>query len=949
MALTNSLKPVVDLPVWEWLRFIPTQTAAGSATCTSDDGTGRYIYHLTSATVAAGNFWRYDTITDGWQQLASTLLAASTAGTLKYSMFGGYRGSVLASSVNTITIPAIKNNILKGYKVRIMSGKGVGQERTITSIADPIVADSGFCSTGSTLVLNDTLKKWKVNQWAGYQCRIIFGTGVGQVRKILYNTATQLVFQDSNYQMINPWGNTALITAVGANSIYQIESSVVTVNTNWDVQPDISSTFCVLSGGIWYLTTAGTPGWSHLSFYDIASDVWYPKTTISGNIPSALATDFNLERTGESAGAFHPLTVATNAGSNTARTFTDTAQSWTVDKWVGYQLRIMAGNGIGQRRRIVGNTATKLTVEKNFDVVPGATNSYAIYGNTERIYMTGNGAASILGYQVEKDIWIHGDEFEAGIANVSAVTPRTSGYIDGQESIGITSITYSATGILTVAVNAPGSNYVVGDVVTLSTSGSGGTAVVTGVTTGGAVSALELMASGSGYSNGSSATSGGTGTSLTITITVGKVGNIVTAINLNFITGESVNIAGALTDTSWNGLFTIIGVGSASTFSIANPSGTASATFATASNTVLYDSTKNWTANEHTGRLLTLYDTAGVAPAITSAMRIASNTNNSITAVAALSQIPTNGVSRYTITDIASFGRDEQYVVAGFGNTGYATAGSPTTLTDSTKTWNPSQWVGYKVRMVCGTGLGNESVITANTATQLTVASWGVATPDTTSKYIIMDNFGIATSGAINTINDTTKNWKVNALAGKRIRISGGPGIGNELVITSNTATQITLPSQTPTSSTTYTILSPPGRGTGSNVTWLTGTTAMQKGKYMLVSRGGATPYFDLYNINTGTWDVTYSYTPQTETFSLGTMFAYDGADRLYINNNSTNRVYYLDLTNNTCQSSGYFAYGHSTAITNNRMEIIQTADGLKYLYLMRNSGTEFWRTLLFW
>jgi len=30
-------------------------------------------------------------------------------------------------------------------------------------------------------------------------------------------------------------------------------------------------------------------------------------------------------------------------------------------------------------------------------------------------------------------------------------------------------------------------------------------------------------------------------------------------------------------------------------------------------------------------------------------------------------------------------------------------------------------------------------------------------------------------------------------------------------------------------------------------------------------------------------------------------------------------------------------------------MEIIQTADGLKYLYIMRHTGQEMWRTLLFW
>jgi hypothetical protein len=38
-----------------------------------------------------------------------------------------------------------------------------------------------------------------------------------------------------------------------------------------------------------------------------------------------------------------------------------------------------------------------------------------------------------------------------------------------------------------------------------------------------------------------------------------------------------------------------------------------------------------------------------------------------------------------------------------------------------------------------------------------------------------------------------------------------------------------------------------------------------------------------------------------------------------------------------------------STAIIGNRMEIITTTDGLKYLYVMRHTATEMWRTLVFW
>jgi hypothetical protein len=41
--------------------------------------------------------------------------------------------------------------------------------------------------------------------------------------------------------------------------------------------------------------------------------------------------------------------------------------------------------------------------------------------------------------------------------------------------------------------------------------------------------------------------------------------------------------------------------------------------------------------------------------------------------------------------------------------------------------------------------------------------------------------------------------------------------------------------------------------------------------------------------------------------------------------------------------------YAHGSAVIGNRMEIVTTADGLKYLYIMRHNGAEMWRTLRFW
>ena len=53
------------------------------------------------------------------------------------------------------------------------------------------------------------------------------------------------------------------------------------------------------------------------------------------------------------------------------------------------------------------------------------------------------------------------------------------------------------------------------------------------------------------------------------------------------------------------------------------------------------------------------------------------------------------------------------------------------------------------------------------------------------------------------------------------------------------------------------------------------------------------------------------------------------------------------DLTTNKIYGGTTIPYGMSTAISGNRMEVIRTVDGLKYLYVMRNTGQEFWRVLL--
>ena len=965
MALTNKLQKIVDRPVWEWCRFSPIgNTAAGSALCTADDGSARYMYYLQQTA-----FYRYDTWTDSWQLLAPPLVTGGTVSTaLKYSMYGGWRGRVLAASNTpaTLTVPGLMNNLLAektdntAIKVRIMSGTGAGQEKTVLSIAPNTILEHGVATGGSTSTVVDSTKLWKFNQWRGYQVRITFGTGASQIRKIIFNDQTTLTVSSNNHQSIEPWGNALFTTAVAAASFYQIESTTVTMtDATWTTLPDITSTFAFMSGGIWYVTTAGTPGWAHMAYYDIHSDMWIPKTVPMGNLTAALGTDWALERTGEVGGMYVGPLAATNAGSNTTRTFTDTTATWTVDQWVGYQLRITVGTAAGQRRRIIGNTSTTLTVQRPFDATPGQTDTYSILGDTDKIYLAGNAGSSMYQYSIENDLWSPGIPFDWGTARIGSVQLKAASSITGNEPIGLTSIVYNATGIRTAPVTTAGTGYTrasIGAICTVAGT-TGGTVIITGVTASGGVASVEIVNAGTGGTAGSQVITGGVGSGAACTITVGKVGLVTTAIAHNFITGDPILIAGAETDTNWNGACTVLGVSSTTVFSVApaNASAAASATFTAQSSTLIRDTSQTWTAGEHIGKIVMTYQTPtapGIYTAQTiSAMRITSNTTNALT-VPALTNAPTNGLTRYVIFTPEALGREEQYKITTQKGDGYATSGTASTLVDSTKAWLLNQWVGYKVRIIAGTGIANgEQAITASNATSITVASWASATPDSTSKYIIMDTFGnVTTGGSTTVITDSTKNWVAGSLVGKRVRIMGGVNCGLEVAITANTATTWTT-GTTLTSTTTdmtYSIISTPPKASSITLQWAFNPTKWQKGKYLVSARGN-TPYFDVYDITRNTWDVQTLFTPQTEILVAGSMYAYDGADRLYFTIGATGRVRYLDISTGMIMGSSQTPYAHGVALVGNRMEVVSTADGLDYLYIMRHTGAEMWRCLAFW
>ena len=133
------------------------------------------------------------------------------------------------------------------------------------------------------------------------------------------------------------------------------------------------------------------------------------------------------------------------------------------------------------------------------------------------------------------------------------------------------------------------------------------------------------------------------------------------------------------------------------------------------------------------------------------------------------------------------------------------------------------------------------------------------------------------------------------------------------------------------------------------NIQWIWGNTDVaNKGKYLWSAIGGGSNRIDRYNITTGLWDIGIYMQPITEVLNTGTMYSYDGQNKIYFTVNATGRVFCLDVTTNRVTPYGVTPYAQGAALIGNRMEIVSTPDGLNFLVIFRHTGQEVWRTLLY-
>jgi hypothetical protein len=98
-------------------------------------------------------------------------------------------------------------------------------------------------------------------------------------------------------------------------------------------------------------------------------------------------------------------------------------------------------------------------------------------------------------------------------------------------------------------------------------------------------------------------------------------------------------------------------------------------------------------------------------------------------------------------------------------DSGTATAGGGSTLTNSAETWTVNQWAGYRVNIFSGTGSGQSRTVASNTSTVLTVSSAWSVTPDATSVYEISPYGLVKDFGSTQTIVQMARFWDADPVS----------------------------------------------------------------------------------------------------------------------------------------------------------------------------------------
>lgn len=184
-------------------------------------------------------------------------------------------------------------------------------------------ADAGTATSATSSTLQDLTKAWTTNAYVGKMVRIISGTGVGQERKVLSNTATTLTLDATA-----GW-------------------------TNWTTIPTAGSKYEIISLAVTNLQVT------------LATRIYAQGVTLDER--------FRFKTTKTPAVIVSSTATGGSIAVPTLPTLIDAGEAWTINEHVGRMVTITGGSGTGQIGVVRTNTSNTLTIVPLFPFAQWAT------------------------------------------------------------------------------------------------------------------------------------------------------------------------------------------------------------------------------------------------------------------------------------------------------------------------------------------------------------------------------------------------------------------------------------------------------------------------------------------------------------------------------------------------------------------------------------------------
>ncbi|MFQ5926676.1 MAG: putative Ig domain-containing protein [Terriglobia bacterium] len=235
----------------------------------------------------------------------------------------------------------------------------------------------------SAITIGNSMLTMVTNEQVGRLVEIVAGTGAGQVRRIVSNTATTLTVDA-------PWD-----TVPDATSVFRVVSELpnqerlissntvdtIFVTPPWDTTPDDTSVFRVVSeGDAGSAAPAVSGNGRFVAFESLATNLLGLDALDTGYDTNGLRDIFVHDR--ETSVTFR-VSVVLELANQTADIFSATTignsmLTLTMDEHAGRLVEIVEGTGAGQVRRVVTNDPTTLTVDLAWIIPPDDTSVFRV-------------------------------------------------------------------------------------------------------------------------------------------------------------------------------------------------------------------------------------------------------------------------------------------------------------------------------------------------------------------------------------------------------------------------------------------------------------------------------------------------------------------------------------------------------------------------------------------